>query len=95
MFRTTSSGLPARSPLDTPLVGQALVPIGEGRVIGGQVTLRQQLAARFFGWISYSLLRSERRDAVVVDAGTTGATARGPRSHPDRRACSTSIRRTC
>jgi TonB family protein len=75
VFRTTSSSLAARSPLDTPLVAQALVPFGEGRVVGGQVTVRQQLAARFFGWISYSLLRSERRDPIVVDAGASGAAA--------------------
>ena len=73
VFRTTSSSLAARSPLDTPLVGQALVPYGEGRVVGGQLTLRQQLAARFFGWISYSLIRSERLDPIVVDDGTSGA----------------------
>jgi len=70
VFRTTSSSLAARSPLDTPLVAQALIPHGEGRVIGGQLTVRQQLARRFFGWVSYSLLRSERRDPVVVDSGT-------------------------
>lgn len=33
-----------------------------GRIYGGTLLLRQQLSRYFFGWLSYSLLRSERRD---------------------------------
>jgi TonB family protein len=35
---------------------------GKGRAYGGQVLVRQELARSFFGWLSYTLSRSERRD---------------------------------
>jgi TonB family protein len=54
--------LASRSELPTPPLAQALVEEGEGRVYGGQALLRQELAHGFFGWISYSLMRSERKD---------------------------------
>ncbi|HTJ41010.1 MAG TPA: TonB-dependent receptor [Kofleriaceae bacterium] len=54
--------LPARSELPTPALAQALDQDGVGRSYGGQVLLRQELVKGFFGWITYSLIRSERRD---------------------------------
>lgn len=33
-----------------------------GRIFGGTLLLRQKLSRYLFGWVSYSLLRSERRD---------------------------------
>ena len=54
--------LVARSGLPSPPVGQSLEQTGIGRSYGGQVLLRQELAKGFFGWCSYSLIRSERRD---------------------------------
>ena len=35
---------------------------GVGRVYGLEVLLRQQPVGRFFGWLSYTVLKSERRD---------------------------------
>ncbi len=35
---------------------------GIGRVYGGEVLLRQELFKGFFGWVSYTLSRSERKD---------------------------------
>jgi hypothetical protein len=35
---------------------------GIGRVYGGELLVRQELWHNFFGWISYTLSRSERRD---------------------------------
>src|SRR5262249_41148840 len=35
---------------------------GIGRVYGGELLLRQELWKGFFGWVSYTLSRSERRD---------------------------------
>lgn len=61
-FRSTSDGLTSRSASETPLLAQALVQEGVGRAYGAQVLIRQELAKHFFGWISYSLIRSERRD---------------------------------
>ena len=54
--------LVARSGLPSPPVGQSLGQTGIGRSYGGQVLLRQELAKGFFGWLSYSLIRSERKD---------------------------------
>jgi outer membrane receptor protein involved in Fe transport len=44
-------------------VGQSLVQSGIGRSYGGQLLLRQELAKGFFGWFTYSLIRSERKDS--------------------------------
>lgn len=54
--------LVARNALTSPPVGQALEQTGKGRSYGGQLLLRQELAKGFFGWLSYSLIRSERKD---------------------------------
>jgi TonB family protein len=54
--------LVSRSPLPTPPVAQALTQDGVGRSYGGQLLLRQELKKGFFGWLTYSLIRSERRD---------------------------------
>jgi TonB family protein len=54
--------LVARSGLPSPPAGQSLEQSGIGRSYGGQVLLRQELAKGFFGWLSYSISRSERRD---------------------------------
>jgi TonB family protein len=62
-FLSRQSDLVTRSPLSTPLEAEALVQEGIGRAYGGQVLLRQELAEGFFGWLSYSLVRSQRRDA--------------------------------
>jgi len=35
-----------------------------GRIYGGTLLLRQSLSKHFFGWLSYSLLRSERADCA-------------------------------
>jgi TonB family protein len=52
----------SRNEAPTPPLGQALVQEGEGRSYGGQILLRQELSKGFFGWITYALSRSERRD---------------------------------
>ncbi|HEY0482399.1 MAG TPA: TonB-dependent receptor [Kofleriaceae bacterium] len=54
--------LASRSPLPTPPLAAALVDQGIGRSYGGQILLRQELSHGVFGWITYSLIRSERRD---------------------------------
>lgn len=40
---------------------------GVGRVYGMEVLLRHRASQRFFGWVAYTLLRSERRDAPEQD----------------------------
>jgi TonB family protein len=61
-FYTASTGLAARSASPTPLLAEALQPIGSGRAYGIQILLRQEIFKGFFGWVSYGLLRSERQD---------------------------------
>jgi hypothetical protein len=61
-FYSKSDDLVSRSPLGIPLQAQALVQEKSGRAYGGQILLRHELAKGFFGWASYSLIRSERKD---------------------------------
>jgi TonB family protein len=42
--------------------GPVLVGEGIGRAYGGELLVRQQLAHNFFGWVSYTLSKSERKD---------------------------------
>jgi TonB family protein len=62
-FFAMQHNLATRSESDSPLLAQALVQQGIGRSYGTQFLLRQQQIGHFFGWISYSILRSERKDA--------------------------------
>jgi len=66
-FYSGSSDLVTRSSLQTPLLAQALVQEGRGRNYGTQVLLRQEMSKGFFGWASYSLIRSERLDHPESD----------------------------
>jgi TonB family protein len=61
-FLTESQDLVVRSAAPAPFLANALVQDGIGRSYGAQVLLRQQKVGRFFGWISYTLMRSERQD---------------------------------
>jgi TonB family protein len=61
-FYKRLSDLVARNGLKSPPVGQSLQQSGIGRSYGGQALLRQELTKGFFGWFSYSLIRSERKD---------------------------------
>ena len=64
VFHTTSDNLVARNPSSTPRAGEALIQQGGGRSIGAQLMLRREKGrGRFFGWLAYTILRSERKDA--------------------------------
>src|SRR6478752_8431978 len=43
--------------------GQSYQNIGSGRIYGSEFLLRYKPEGRFFGWIAYTLSRSERGDA--------------------------------
>lgn len=60
-FLSLSHNLTVRNPLPSPRVAEALVAEGDGRSYGMQVMLRRDLGSGFFGWLAYTLLRSERR----------------------------------
>jgi TonB family protein len=66
-FYENSWDLTVRSQSDSPYVAQSLDQAGIGRAYGTQFLVRQQLWAHFFGWISYSILRSERKDSPELD----------------------------
>jgi len=61
-FVSNSEDLAVRSPSQSPALARALVQQGKGRSYGGQLMLRQDRIGPFFGWVSYSLVRSERQD---------------------------------
>jgi TonB family protein len=52
----------SRNPSATPPVAQALVQDEVGQAVGGQFLLRQQITKGFFGWLTYTLSESQRRD---------------------------------
>ncbi|MFO0606930.1 MAG: TonB-dependent receptor [Polyangiales bacterium] len=60
-FAAWSEGLAVRAPTDSPRLAEALVDAGEGRQFGAQLLVRQELWRGVTGWVSYSLIRSERR----------------------------------
>ena len=49
--------VPGQNPGDPPLNNDGL-----GRAYGGEVLIRQNLGKRLFGWLAYTLSRSERKD---------------------------------
>jgi hypothetical protein len=61
-FYKTLDNLVSRNEAPTPPLAESVVQEGIGRTYGGQVLLRQELFKGFFGWITYSLSRSERKD---------------------------------
>ncbi|MGD0529652.1 MAG: TonB-dependent receptor, partial [Polyangiaceae bacterium] len=61
-FYKWMSGLAVRNPSPTPMLAQALLQEGVGRAYGVQMLLRQQPWHGFFGWVAYTMSRSERRD---------------------------------
>jgi TonB family protein len=61
-FYSNSTGLAVRNPLASPSQSEALVQQGRGRAYGTQFLLRYDLIDRFFGWMSASIIRSERTD---------------------------------
>jgi hypothetical protein len=66
-FLSESEDLVVRSQADTPYIAHALDQTGVGRSFGTQFLLRQEQIGRFFGWVSYSILHSTRRDANNLD----------------------------
>jgi TonB family protein len=59
--------LVSRSEASSPALAQALTQDGVGRAYGMQALLRQELLKGFFGWVTYTLSKSERRDHADRD----------------------------
>lgn len=66
-FYTYSDKLVWRSVAEQPFLAQALTQDAVGRSYGGQALLRIEKIGPFFGWLSYTLSRSERKDAPGLD----------------------------
>ncbi len=47
----------------TSIQGASYLNTGVGRIYGAEVLFRHRPSSRFFGWVAYTLSRSERRDA--------------------------------
>jgi TonB family protein len=67
IFLSESQSLVVRSEAESPFVAHALDQTGIGRSYGAQFLVRQQQLGRFFGWVSYTIMRSERKDAPGQD----------------------------
>jgi TonB family protein len=66
-FLSESQALVVRSQEQNPYDGHALDQTGIGRSYGTQFLLRQQQVGHFFGWVSYTIMRSQRKDAPTLD----------------------------
>ena len=62
-FYRSMNHLVARDSNTTPKLATALLQSGTGRSYGVQIMLRQRPWNGFFGWIAYTISRSERRDS--------------------------------
>ncbi len=64
VFYTRSKDLSVRNPAAAPAAAEALVQTGEGRSMGAQFLVRKDKGdSGFFGWVAYTIMRSERRDS--------------------------------
>jgi hypothetical protein len=61
-FYKKLDSLISRSPLPSPELARALVQDGSGSGYGAQLIVRQELWKGLFGWVSYTVSRSERQD---------------------------------
>lgn len=66
-FATRTQGLAMRSEVSQPARAEALAASGRGRTVGAQVMLRLNQQEGLYGWMSYTLARSERQDAPELD----------------------------
>jgi TonB family protein len=67
LFYSSSDRLPVRNPLPSPRVAETLLDLGEGRSYGAQLLVRRNLGDGWFGWLAYTLQKSERKDAPGLD----------------------------
>ena len=76
-------------PVLTDSLGLNYVAEGEGRMAGLELMLRREVGERFFGWLAYSLSRSERRyprrpAEVNQDPGFDNSPSTGGAWDPER-----------
>jgi hypothetical protein len=66
-FGRSMNHLAERDPAATPKLAHALLQTGVGRSYGVQIMLRQRPWHGFYGWVAYTISRSERRDTPGSD----------------------------
>lgn len=66
-FYTETEDLAMRSTASQPLAGQSLAATGSGRTYGVQSLVRLDPTLGLFGWVSYTLGWSERKDTAHAD----------------------------
>lgn len=66
-FATFLDDLTMRNGQSSPRQAQALLPTGEGRTVGLQTLVRRELANQVFGWVAYTIMRSERKNDAASD----------------------------
>jgi hypothetical protein len=76
-------------PAMTDSLGLNFLPDAEGRMYGMELMLRRNVSDRFFGWLAYSLSRSERKYARCLssdqeEAGSAGVTTSDAAWDPER-----------
>jgi hypothetical protein len=59
--------LVVQQPAETQ-VGVTYANTGSGRIFGGELFLKYKADERFFGWVAYTLSRSERRPSSMADS---------------------------
>lgn len=63
-FATFMEDLTMRNGTSAPRRSEALLNSGEGRTFGAQMLVRRDLANQVFGWVAYTIMRSERKNAA-------------------------------
>ena len=66
-FYTLGENIATRNQAEQPARAEALVASGSSRSYGAQLMLRLDPTKGFYGWLSYTLAWSERRDAAGLD----------------------------
>jgi TonB family protein len=61
-FATFMDDLTMRNGADAPRTAEALLTTGQGRTIGLQTLIRRDLSDHVFGWVAYTLMRSQRKN---------------------------------
>jgi TonB family protein len=62
-FATFMDDLTMRNTASAPVTAEALLATGEGKTFGLQTLVRRELSDQVFGWVAYTLMRSQRKNA--------------------------------
>lgn len=61
-FATFLDDLPMRNAQESPRQAEAVLNTGKGRTLGLQTLIRRELSNQVFGWVAYTIMRSERKN---------------------------------